>query len=210
VQERMVRQVGGAREVPFDVRIIVATHRDLGEMVKQGTFREDLYYRLNVISMRMPPLRERGDDVLICAEHFVQQFAKAFGKEIVGLSPEVRVRLLAHSWPGNVRELQNTIERAVVFAKTNHITVGDLPEPLQRYRKQGRVREEHCEMLTLRELEQRHIAAVMSATGGNRTAAALLLGVDRRTLLRKEGQLLKAKDRPSATSAPGTKSHEPA
>jgi two-component system, NtrC family, response regulator AtoC len=188
LQERCVRQVGGSREISFDTRIVAATNRNLETMVRQGQFREDLYYRLNVIEVPVPPLRARGDDILLCAQHFVERFAKAFGCNVRGLSREASERLLAHSWPGNVRELQNVVERAVALTSSQQITVADLPASLRRYRKNnvsyGGIDE--AALFSLEEVERRHIQAVMLATGGNRTAAASILGVDRRTLLRKE------------------------
>ncbi len=190
IQERVIRPVGSTQEVPCDVRIITATNRDLGVMVRQKLFREDLYYRLNVIDVHVPPLRERDDDVLLCAQYFVERFAVALGKPIRGLSPEAAGKLLAHAWPGNVRELQNTIERAVALTRTDHITVDDLPEFLRRYNRAPvrQIGSSSDSLVSLEELEWRHICAVMEATRGNRTAAAEILGVDRRTLLRKEAR----------------------
>ncbi len=115
LQERTVRPVGGDTELPFDARIVAATNRDLELAVEEGRFREDLYYRLNVIGLELPPLRARGNDVLLLAQRFLEHFAARSGKRVVGLSPAAAQRLLAYTWPGNVRELQNCVERAVAL-----------------------------------------------------------------------------------------------
>ena len=185
LQERVIRPIGSGREIPFDVRILAATNRDLRALVSTGRFRDDLYYRLSVIDVHVPPLRERGDDVLLCAQHFVQRYAAAFDKKVTGISPEAAKRLLGHAWPGNVRELQNTIERAVALTRHEQIIVDDLPQPLRKYTR-GRTGLAPATLASLDEVERFHITAVMTATGGNRTAAAEILGVDRRTLHRKE------------------------
>lgn len=207
LQERAIRPLGSSIERPFDVRIVSATNRNLAEMVRQGHFREDLYYRLNVVEVCVPPLRNRGDDILRCARHFVARFSSAFGKNVQDLSTEAATRLLAHSWPGNVRELQNVMERGVALTRSDHIAVEDLPEPLQRYCRIPRFEfgREMEALASLEDMERRHIAAVMRATGGNRTAAAEILGVDRRTLLRKTGPVReKVKDNATRTrGSPG-------
>jgi two-component system, NtrC family, response regulator AtoC len=191
LQERSARPLGGNREVLYDVRIVAATNRNLEKQVKDGLFREDLYYRLNVIQVHVPPLRERDGDVLLCAQHFVEKFARACGKTVSGINPSAAKRLLQHSWPGNVRELQNAIERAVVLTRSEQISVEDLPEHLRRYNCGFRLAAVPGVegFVSLEQLERAHIMAVMKATGGNRTAAAEILGVDRRTLLRKEAAL---------------------
>jgi DNA-binding NtrC family response regulator len=210
IQERAVRPLGSVREVPFDARIVAATNRSLEAMVQEGTFREDLYYRLNVIQVHAPPLRERGDDVLVCAQHFVERFSKLLGRNVTSLSPQVGKRLLAHHWPGNVRELQNVMERAVVLARTEQVTVDDLPDSLRRYSSIERLSlgvpgldpKTLASLSSLEEVERRHIFTVMKATGGNRTAAAEILGVDRRTLLRKEAQQSSGSGTVSSPSPP--------
>ncbi|HMJ09838.1 MAG TPA: sigma-54 dependent transcriptional regulator, partial [Polyangiaceae bacterium] len=134
LQERKVRPVGSEREVPFDARVISATSRDLETDVAEARFREDLYYRINVIHVHMPPLRARGQDVLLLARHFIQSFAQRFNKPIMRLEPEAAAQLLAYAWPGNVRELQNCIERAVALARDEALTLLDLPEHVRDFR----------------------------------------------------------------------------
>ncbi|MBU8897937.1 sigma-54 dependent transcriptional regulator [Corallococcus sp. M34] len=187
LQERVVRPVGGDTEVPFDARIVAATNRDLELAVEEDRFREDLYYRLNVIGIELPPLRARGNDVLLLSQRFIEQFATRTGKRVVGLSPAAAQRLLAYGWPGNVRELQNCIERAVALTSFEQLTVDDLPERVRNYSSPRVVPEntDASELVTLEELERRYIHRVLEAVGGSRTLAARILGVDRKTLYRK-------------------------
>ncbi|NVJ28283.1 sigma-54-dependent Fis family transcriptional regulator [Myxococcus sp. AM011] len=187
LQERVVRPVGGDTEVPFDARIVAATNRDLELAVEEGRFREDLYYRLNVIGVELPPLRARGNDVLLLSQRFIEQFAARNNKRVVGLSPSAAQRLLAYGWPGNVRELQNCMERAVALTSFEQLTVDDLPERIRNYSQPKVVPEntDPSELVTLEELERRYIHRVLEAVGGSRTLAARILGVDRKTLYRK-------------------------
>ncbi|WP_241758722.1 sigma-54-dependent transcriptional regulator [Pyxidicoccus parkwayensis] len=187
LQERTVRPVGGDTEIPFDARIVAATNRDLELAVEEGRFREDLYYRLNVIGIELPPLRARGNDVLSLSQRFTELFAARTGKRVVGLSPAAAQRLLAYGWPGNVRELQNCIERAVALTSFEQLTVDDLPERVRNYSQPKAVPEntDPSELVTLEELERRYIHRVLEAVGGSRTLAARVLGVDRKTLYRK-------------------------
>ncbi|WP_426757012.1 sigma-54-dependent transcriptional regulator [Myxococcus sp. Y35] len=187
LQERTVRPVGGDTEVPFDARIVAATNRDLELAVEEDRFREDLYYRLNVIGVELPPLRARGNDVLALSQRFIEQYASRTGKRVLGLSPAAAQRLLAYGWPGNVRELQNCIERAVALTSFEEITVDDLPERVRNYSQPRVVPEtqDASELVTLEELERRYIHRVLEAVGGSRTLAARILGVDRKTLYRK-------------------------
>ena len=134
LEEQKLRPVGGDREESFDVRILSATNRDLESAVEEDRFREDLFFRINVIQVAVPPLRARGTDVLLLAQHFVQIFANRSGKQVVGLSDAVAERLLNYSWPGNVRELRNVIERAVALTRLDKIGVDDLPEKIRDYR----------------------------------------------------------------------------
>ncbi|QDF02520.1 sigma-54-dependent transcriptional regulator [Myxococcus xanthus] len=187
LQERTVRPVGGDTEVPFDARIVAATNRDLELAVEEDRFREDLYYRLNVIGVELPPLRARGNDVLALSQRFIEQFASRTGKRVLGLSPAAAQRLLAYGWPGNVRELQNCLERAVALTSFEEITVDDLPERVRNYSQPRVVPEtqDASELVTLEQLERRYIHRVLEAVGGSRTLAARILGVDRKTLYRK-------------------------
>ncbi|HLK99576.1 MAG TPA: sigma-54 dependent transcriptional regulator [Myxococcaceae bacterium] len=199
LQERKARPVGGNEEVEFDVRIIAATNRDLELAVEEGRFREDLYYRLNVINIELPPLRARGNDVLVLCQHFIEQFAARTGKRVVGLSPAVAQRLMSYAWPGNVRELQNCMERAVALTSFEQLTVEDLPERLRNYSTPRVVPEvtDMSDLVTLEEVERRYIHRVLESVGGSRTLAARILGVDRKTLYRKLERRVRADEPPS-------------
>ena len=187
LQERSVRPVGGDREVPIDVRILSATHRELEEAIAEGRFREDLWFRLNVIQLDIPPLRDRGHDVLALAQRFVQEFAQRSGGTVRGISPEAARRLLAWSWPGNVRELRNCIERAVALTTREEIGVEDLPPRVREIATQpGSTAVLTAGVLEpLAELERRHVLHVLDAVGGRRGEAARILGLDRKTLYRR-------------------------
>jgi two-component system response regulator AtoC len=188
LEERRVRPVGGSRELPCDVRIVTATHRDLEEAIDQGGFREDLYYRLNVLTLELPPLRARGNDILILAQVFVNEFAGRFQKGVKSIAEPAAGRLLAYPWPGNVRELRNVIERAVALARHNRLTVEDLPD---RLRNPGATRTlpaswgETDNLLPLAEMERLYLRHVLDSVGDNRSLAAKVLGIDRKTLYRK-------------------------
>ena len=184
---RAVRPVGGNEEIPFDVRIVASTNRDLESAVEEGRFREDLYFRINVIHLELPPLRARGGDVLLLAQHFLAKLAAQTGKRVVGLSPEAAERLLAYAWPGNVRELQNCMERAVALTQFERVAVDDLPEKIRAYRRSHVLvaSDDPSELVSLDEVERRYILRVMEAVGGNKTLAAQVLGIGRKTLYRK-------------------------
>jgi DNA-binding NtrC family response regulator len=187
LQARSVRPVGSDQEHPFNARIIAATNRDLDEHVEQGRFREDLYYRLNVIHVPVPPLRARGGDVLLLAQSFLERFAAQMDKSVAGLSPPAAEKLLAYSWPGNVRELSNCIERAVALTQFDHLVVDDLPERVRSYRRSDVLvaGNDPSELAPLEQVERRYVLRVLEAAGGNKTLAAQILGLDRRTLYRK-------------------------
>ncbi|MCG5055600.1 MAG: sigma-54 dependent transcriptional regulator [Myxococcales bacterium] len=185
LQEREVRPVGAARPQSVDVRVIAATNRDLELLLREGRFREDLYYRLNVVEMKIPPLRERPEDVLPLAEHFLARAAQRTGKTARGFDEDVRRILATYSFPGNVRELENMVERAVALARGPMIAVGDLPASWKARPSSDRLAEALAQGLTLDELERRYIEKVLEAEGGNKTRAAQRLGLDRRTLYRK-------------------------
>jgi DNA-binding NtrC family response regulator len=187
LQERVVRPVGAAQEVPFDVRIVSATNRDLETAVHEKRFREDLYYRINVVSLPLPLLRERGNDVLLLAQHFLGKYAARAGKPGLALAPPVAEKLLAYDWPGNVRELENSVERMVALARFEQLTVEDLPEKIRAFRSDRFVVAiDHTEeILSIDELERRYVQRVLKLVDGNKTRAAQLLGLDRRTLHRK-------------------------
>lgn len=183
LQEKQIRPVGSDHEVSFDVRVLAATHRDVQQAVRKGDFRADLFFRLNVISIHVPPLRERGDDIVLLAQRFLREFAQRDGKSIEGFAPEVATCLLRHDWPGNVRELRNTIEGAVTMARGSVIRLDDLPLSLrERPRDCGASSDSTSELLPLSEIERRHVLATLDAVGGNKSEAARILGVDRKTL----------------------------
>ena len=188
IQERKIRPVGAESEISVDVRLITATNRDLEEMVEAKAFREDLYYRINVIHIPLPPLRARGGDVLLLAQHMLRQYAAIFDKKVMGLSPAAAERLVGYDWPGNVRELGNCLERAVALAHFEEIQVEDLPDKIrnrQAPRSTSITANELPELLTLEEVERRHVLRVLEACHSNRTDAAKILGLDRKTLYRK-------------------------
>jgi two-component system response regulator HydG len=187
LEERRIRPVGEDVERAFDARLICATNRDLEAAIEEGRFRADLYYRVNVIHIDLPPLRAREGDVLLLAQHFVHHFAAASGKAVVGVSAAAAQRLLSYSWPGNVRELRNCIERSVALTRFEEITVDDLPEKVQSYRNSRVVvdLDDTSHLPTIEEVEKRYILRVLEAAGGQRTRAAEILGVDRKTLYRK-------------------------
>jgi two-component system, NtrC family, response regulator AtoC len=174
------RRAGGQ---PVDVRIVAATSLDLEQLVEDKRFREDLYYRINVIHIPLPPLRARGGDVLLLAHHLVRHYAVVLDKQVIGVSPAAAERLVRHDWPGNVRELGNCIQRAVALAHFEELQVEDLPDRV-RSRPPARAIANQ-ELLTLEEVERRHVLLVLEACHGNRTDAAKVLGLDRKTLYRK-------------------------
>jgi two-component system response regulator HydG len=187
LEVRAVRPVGGSQEISFDVRLVAATHRDLLASIDEGTFREDLYYRINVVEIVMPPLRARGADVLLLAQMFVEQFARQHGKPVKGISPAVAERLLAYSWPGNIRELRNGMDRAVALARFEDLVIEDLPIQVREYRASHVLvaANDPSELVSLAEVERRYVERVMDVVGGNKRRAAQVLGVDRATLYRK-------------------------
>ncbi|MCA9589484.1 MAG: sigma-54-dependent Fis family transcriptional regulator [Myxococcales bacterium] len=187
LEERTVRPVGGSTEVPFDVHLVTATNRDLETTVAEGRFRDDLFYRINVVRVELPPLRARGHDILLLAQHFVERFATKNGRRVVGLSSAVAKKLLAYAWPGNIRELQNCIEQAVALARYDEIAVDDLPERIRDYRPANIlvVGEDPSELVPLEVVERRYILRVLEAAGGNKSVAARILGLDRKTLYRR-------------------------
>jgi two-component system response regulator HydG len=190
LQERVVRPVGADIEQPFDARIVTATHRDLEDDVAKRRFRQDLFYRINVVSINVPPLRERGSDVLKLASHFLQKSADRTGQTMRRLSPPVAERILVYDWPGNVRELENCIERAIALSRFEELTIEDLPERIRTYRPDHFVMtaDDVEEIISLDELERRYIARALKLLNGNKARAAQLLGVDRRTLYRRLGK----------------------
>ncbi len=202
LQERKVRPVGSDIEAPFDVRLICATNRDLEAAVEERRFREDLFFRINVIPIEVPALRLRGNDVLLLAQHFVGDFAAQSGKKIAGFTAGAAQKLLGYAWPGNVRELRNSIERAVALTRFEQITVEDLPDRVQNYHRSQIViaSDEPLELPPLEEVERRYIQRVLDAVGGNKALAARILGLDRKTLYRRLGRT--ANEDPGDDAAP--------
>jgi two-component system response regulator HydG len=170
-----------------DVRFVAATNRDLEEAVEQGRFRDDLFFRINVIHVQLPPLRSRGSDVLQLAQHFARLYSSQFDKEIEGISSPAGERLLAYDWPGNVRELRNCMERAVALTLHRELAVEDLPDRIRNHTRSQLVLAEQdpTELLPMGEVERRYILHVVQAVGGNKSEAANILGLDRKTLYRK-------------------------
>jgi DNA-binding NtrC family response regulator len=187
LQERTVRPVGGDHETPIDVRVVAASNRDLETAIEERKFREDLYYRINVIHVELPPLRARGADVLLLAQHYLEHFATQSQKDVRSLDPEAAERLSAYAWPGNVRELANCLERAVALTRSESIGSADLPEKIRNYRTSHVLvaATDPSELVPLEEVEKRYILRVLEAVGGNKTLAAQVLGLDRKTLYRK-------------------------
>jgi len=187
LQERKVRPVGSSEEIPFDARILAATNQDLESAVANRTFREDLFYRINVVRIDIPPLRARREDILPLAQHFLMAAARRSAKPVKGFGEPVAEVLLAYEWPGNIRELENCIERAVALAQFDELTVDDLPTKLRGSRTEEVFSASHDpnDLLPMHVVEERYLRKVLSAVRGNKTLAAKLLGFDRRTLYRK-------------------------
>ena len=190
LETRSFERVGGHTPIEVDVRLVAATNRDLKKMVAEGTFREDLYYRLDVLHVRMPPLRERPDDIPLLLKHYIDEFAAENGRQIDGITPEAINTLTAYSWPGNVRELRNCVERMVVLSRTETITLKDVPTHIRTEATETRQRESTPAPQTL-DMTENEIALIRQALvecNGNRSKAAKQLGISRRTLHRKLNQ----------------------
>jgi DNA-binding NtrC family response regulator len=179
LEEKACFRLGGNRKIHMDVRVIAATNKVLNKSIEEGTFREDLYYRLNVVGIRLPPLRERGDDVLLLADYFLKKFCMKMNKKKDGFSPKVIEIFLRYKWPGNIRELENAIERAVVVGKGPLVQLRDMPFG------GGQEPPEEKAAMSLKEAEKKHILQVLDETGWNVTRSARLLEIDRATLYNK-------------------------
>jgi len=191
LQEGELDRVGGDRPVQVDFRLVCATNQDLEALVKDGGFREDLYYRLNVITIDLPPLRERREDIALLSDHFCRHFARKNAKPIEGFSDDARAALSQYDWPGNVRELENVVERAIVLSRDAVIGADDLPEPIRGARgRAGPIRREGHHIVIpvgakLEEVEQVMIEETLRETNGDKTLAAQLLGITARTIYRR-------------------------
>ena len=195
-----MRAVGGDTEMDVRARIVTATNRDLEHEVEEKRFREDLYYRINVVPISVPPLRERSGDILQLAQFFLLRSAARINKAVRGFSTSAARRLMDYDWPGNIRELENCVERAVALCRLDEITINDLPpkllteDPTQLVVPTASI----AELMTIDELSQRYVRQVVSAVNGNKTQAARILGIDRRSLYRRLGDRKEA-----AASSPG-------
>ena len=197
IQEKEIRRLGANRPIAVDTRLIAATNLNLSEEVKAKRFREDLYYRLNVIEMRLPPLRERREDIPLLVDAFLKKFGQARGKDVKGVSETTLALLIDYAWPGNVRELENVIERAVTLSRGDKILPDDLPATIQGSRGDRRVLDEAAEkMHPLHEIEKEYIKKILEKMGGNKYQAAQVLGIDRKTLYRKLGEMDESEKNP--------------
>ncbi|OKY74902.1 MAG: Fis family transcriptional regulator [Desulfobulbaceae bacterium DB1] len=193
LQERQILRVGGTRPIDLDIRIIAATNKNLEEAVKAGKFREDLYFRLNVVGLHLPRLADRGDDIPLLVSHFIDKFNLAFNKRVKRVSPQVMETLSAYGYPGNVRELENIIQRAVALTDSEEIRLRDLPAGLRQSAAGG---DDGESLLSLEDVERRHIETVLDKTNYNKNLASMILHLPRTTLWRrmKKYHLLKPGD----------------
>jgi two-component system response regulator HydG len=185
LQEREAIPVGATEAIPVDVRIIAATNRELEEEIRRGNFRSDLFYRLNVIAVNLPPLRDRRDDLVLLIEFLLSNLATETSTEPKALASEALDAVMVYEWPGNVRELENALEHAVVLTRGSLIEAAHLPERITKRRKEPLVAERSFLNPTLEVIERAYIMWVLQAEGGNKTRAAEVLGIDPSTLYRK-------------------------
>jgi two-component system, NtrC family, response regulator AtoC len=204
LQERRVRPVGGDDELPIRARLVTATNRDLELEIEDKRFREDLYYRINVVPIAVPPLRARTSDILLLAQYFLKRIATHTRKPVEGISEAAARKLLDYDWPGNVRELENCMERAVALCRLDEITIDDLPAMLSEHTTSTMViaSASPLELITIEEMTRRYVRQVMAASGGNKTHAARILGIDRRSLYRRL-------EEPRASSEPPAEPGDP-
>jgi DNA-binding NtrC family response regulator len=198
LQEREVQRVGSPKTRAVDVRVVGATHRDLRALVSGGKFREDLYYRLAMVEIRLPGLSERKEDLPLLQKHFVEKFSALYGKEIKGITRRAQLQMARHHWPGNVRELENMIGSAAMMAQGNVIDLPDLPEPLQN---QSEPRGPEDALVSLAEVQNRHLLRVLEHVGGNKVRAAEILGVSRATVYEMLARIKDAQ-KPGAKAKP--------
>jgi DNA-binding NtrC family response regulator len=198
LQNQEVQRVGAPVPRSVDVRVIAATHRDLKAMVSEGTFRQDLYYRLSMVELKVPRLADRKEDLLLLQRHFLKKFASQYGKQISGITRRAQIQLARHFWPGNVRELENVIGNAAMMTTGNVIDVGDLPESVRFTTPVS----EELGLITMEEVQNRHLLHVLEAVGGNKARAAEILGVSRTTVYE-----MLAKIQPEVPTRAAAKSH---
>lgn len=180
LQEKEINMVGSSKSIPIDVRILSATNHDLDNLVEKGLFRRDLFYRINVVSIKVPPLRSRGDDIIYLARMFLEKYAESLGQGNVTLTPKAEKALMEYSWPGNVRELENLMQRLIIMVNNGQADITDLPESMHYS-----IPRHPEEPKTLEEIEQKHIVSMMRLAENNKTKAAQILGIDRKTLREK-------------------------
>jgi transcriptional regulator with PAS, ATPase and Fis domain len=184
LEQQKFRRVGGVQEKQVDVRVIAATNRNIQGEIKRGRFREDLFYRLSVMPLTLPPLRERREDILPLVQHFVTRFSQKLNRRVQGVTPKAEVLLESYNWPGNIRELRNVIERAIILCAGDRIHASELPlDGLEQWGPAPREESEH--LLSLEEVESLHIQRILAATGQNLSKAAEILGLARATLYNK-------------------------
>jgi DNA-binding NtrC family response regulator len=185
IQEREVTPLGVSKPIKVDVRLIAASNRNLEEEVRKGTFRDDLFYRLNVVPIHLPPLRERREDIPLLIEHFIATFSTEYKVEPKKVAPDALDKLVSYPWPGNIRELQNVIERMFALSRSNEITLADLPGPIAGFEEKPLNFQEVVELPTLETMERALIAAALRKSHGNKNEASRLLAIDRQRLYRK-------------------------
>ena len=200
LQTREFERVGGTETLKVDVRLLTATNKDLAAEVAASRFREDLFYRLNVISVTLPPLRARKGDIPALVSHFVRRFTEQHGKKIQGLAPGALQALLRHDWPGNVRELENSIERAVVLAQGPYLTTDDLPPTVLGARPSDRPMSSLIPGGTWQEIEKQAILRTLEVVGGSTSRAAAMLGISTRTIQYRLKQYAQEREEGSAPS----------
>jgi DNA-binding NtrC family response regulator len=184
LQERVVRRVGGRENIPIDIRLVSASNEDLEERVRRGEFRQDLFYRLNVVPVRLPDLKDRREDIPLLVHHFLEKFAQQLGEPVRRFSNDAMRVLMTHTWPGNVRELENAVEHALTMGRGEILLPEDLPVSVTAPERDI-VSEATLDDLTLAELERRYIIRVLEKMGGHQLKTARVLGIDRRTLYRR-------------------------
>jgi len=188
IEDKRVRPIGDTEETPVEVRIVAATNTSLEDAIASARFRADLYYRIATVTIAIPPLRERPEDIPLLIKHFLARTSSESGRRIPEISDDAMERLLRYPWPGNIRELQNAIQRALILCHDGRIKISDLPPKIAgEYRPSVNLEFAVARAMTLEELEQEYIHAIMASVGGNKTEAATLLGIDRKTLYRKLG-----------------------